>query len=86
VHVGTARPLLGGRAVGGHGHHDSRRHPAQAAGSPADAPEAGPGWIAPFPENRTGEAGAAGPGPISARPLARTTTTTVPNSSADSQR
>jgi hypothetical protein len=39
-----------------------------AGGSPADAPEAARGWIARTPESRTGEAGAAGPGPISARP------------------
>jgi hypothetical protein len=55
------------RAVGGHGHHDSGRHPAQVAGSLADAPETGLGCVlAPSPENRLGEAGAAGPGPISA--------------------
>jgi len=41
--------------------------PEAAAGEPADTPETSPGWtIARSPEKRLGEAGAAGPGPISA--------------------
>ena len=39
--------------------------PKAAAGKPADAPKAGLGWaIALSRESRTGEAGAAGPGPF----------------------
>jgi hypothetical protein len=58
-----------------------------AAGNPADAPEAGPGWIAHWHENRLGEAGAAGPGPISGFGFGPPTiTTTVPTFSAVTSR
>jgi hypothetical protein len=54
---------------------------------PADAPEAGPGWIAHWHENRLGEAGAAGPGPISGFGFGPPTiTTTVPTFSAVTSR
>jgi hypothetical protein len=45
-----------------------RAHRAQVAGSLADAPDTALGVcdLAPWPEKRMGEAGAAGPGPISA--------------------